>query len=98
MNAVLHFPYWGAKPDGIWWFDGSATLGSYYPDNQPLSIVGGMSMWRFRYRADEVDVPEYFTRLAERTPRPDHWETIKLTGIDAKAFLDLARKVGTKAA
>ena len=91
MDAVLHFPYWGAKPDGIWWFDGSPTLGSYYADNVPLSMLGGYTMSAYRHRADEFDTPGFFTRLAERWPSPDVWETVTLTGIDAKSYLDMVR-------
>lgn len=96
--ALLHYPYWDAKPDGIWWFDGSATLGAYYPDNEALSQVGGHAMRAYHYRADEFDIPGLFARMAERRPMPDHWDWIVLSNIDAKAYLDLMRKVATRVA
>lgn len=91
MNALLHFPYWDSKPDGIWWFDGSAVLGEYYPDNPELAMLGEQALRRVHYRADEYDISDIFTRMAERWPMPDHYETVTLTNIDAKAFLDLVR-------
>jgi len=92
MMVLLHFPFRNAAPDGIWWFDGSAILQSYYPDNADLALVGGMTLRNVRYRADEHDVPEVFARLVDRPPYPDDWEVVSLSAMEPKAYLDLARK------
>ena len=91
MLALLHFPYYWGKPDGIWWFDGSDTLQKYYPDNPDLGIVGGGTLRRVRFDADNYDLPEVFARLAERPPYPDMWDTVVLEDVEPQEFLDSVR-------
>ena len=98
MRILIHYPYLNAAPEGVWWFDGSATLRSYYvPEGQSLQIVGARALRSVMHRADEFELEEVYSRLAERPPYPDDWDVTDISDkITPQEFLALSRKAVTR--
>lgn len=85
--AILHYPAPGVPPKGVWWWDGSSQLQKFYTDDD-MRPIGEARMGIAQYRADSVDVEDFFSRLSSSTPRPDFWSgVIRLGDMTAPEYL-----------
>jgi len=91
MDAVLHYPTLGSEPEGVWWWDDRPSLASYYTD-KTMQVVGEDRMNGASQRADQIDVPEFFFSLENRSPRPDVWTTATVKNQSPIEYLKLMQK------
>lgn len=97
MKVLVHAANPLVAPEGVWWFDGSARLGEFYRGGQrgrALQAVGRDALGSVAVRADQVDVEEFFYRLAERSPRPDVWDVVEISDANTPVeYLDMVRRL-----
>lgn len=91
MDVVLHYPTLGSRPVGVWWWDGGPSLSRYYTDKN-MDVVGQDRMSPVAQRADQIDIPEFFSRLENRSPRPDVWTTATVKNQSPIEYLKFMQK------
>lgn len=92
MTAVcVEFPNLEEPPIGIWWEHEGEPRFYYAENDRPEAALGKTTMLA---RDPSCALEDYFTHLADRTPRPISWEKMQLAqNLTPEQHLDMLRRV-----